>query len=183
MTYVFIRDRNPELIDELHQCLSECSIEGSIYGHVIDIAQGDILSTKATGLVSPANSFGIMDGGVDRVYSEKIGWHLQRDLQAYIKENTPFGEVLVGDAITIDTGNDDWPYLISAPTMRLPSAVPDFHAFLASRAAMYEALECNMSSVLFPGMGTGVGRIAPKHAAFAMISGIQAAIKKRKGLL
>jgi O-acetyl-ADP-ribose deacetylase (regulator of RNase III) len=38
---------------------------------------GDIFEHMADVTVSPANSFGYMDGGIDLVYSNYFGWELE----------------------------------------------------------------------------------------------------------
>ncbi|MFL5743547.1 MAG: macro domain-containing protein [Niastella sp.] len=64
-------------------------------------------------MVSPANSFGFMDGGVDYVISERLGWGLEKELQKRIKA-LPEGELLVGRALILETGDPHIPFLISA---------------------------------------------------------------------
>jgi O-acetyl-ADP-ribose deacetylase (regulator of RNase III) len=92
-------------------------------------------------VVSPANSFGFMDGGIDWRYSERFGWQLMERLQQVIKGEDYFGELLVGQAIILET-NDEMkkiPYLISAPTMRVPLDVSNSpNAYLAFKATLME---------------------------------------------
>ena len=42
------------------------------------ISEGDIFEggPEADAIVSPANSFGFMDGGIDMVYSRHFGWQM-----------------------------------------------------------------------------------------------------------
>jgi len=40
---------------------------------------GDFRSYDADALVSPANSFGIMDGGIDALYTEYLGRGIQKN--------------------------------------------------------------------------------------------------------
>jgi len=42
----------------------------------VEIHRGNILDLKVDAVVSPANSFGFMDGGIDMVYSRHFGWNL-----------------------------------------------------------------------------------------------------------
>jgi hypothetical protein len=42
----------------------------------VQIHQGSIFDVSADALVSPANSFGFMDGGIDAQYSQAFGWDL-----------------------------------------------------------------------------------------------------------
>ncbi|MEM8641966.1 MAG: hypothetical protein AAGG51_24585 [Cyanobacteria bacterium P01_G01_bin.54] len=42
---------------------------------------GSILELCCDAVVSPANSFGFMDGGLDLLYSQNFGWYVQTRLQ------------------------------------------------------------------------------------------------------
>jgi hypothetical protein len=46
----------------------------------VHVSHGDIFGLKADAIVSPANSFGHMDGGIDLVYSNFFGWDLEARL-------------------------------------------------------------------------------------------------------
>jgi hypothetical protein len=50
------------------------------------ISQGDIFENTADAIISPANSFGYMDGGIDLVYSKYFGWALEANLKAVLSE-------------------------------------------------------------------------------------------------
>ena len=47
----------------------------------VTILEGDLTEVSCDAIVSPANSFGFMDGGVDYAISMRLGWDLQNDLQ------------------------------------------------------------------------------------------------------
>jgi O-acetyl-ADP-ribose deacetylase (regulator of RNase III) len=66
----------------------------------VEVGQGDIFETKADAIVSPANSFGYMDGGIDAVYLERFGAGLQARLQAVLREEH-HGELPVGHAVVV----------------------------------------------------------------------------------
>ncbi len=140
----------------------------------ISVHRGSITGLKCDAVVSPANSFGFMDGGIDELYSHHFGWHLQDRLQALIREKHR-GELLVGHADIIDTDDVRIPFLIAAPTMRVPMILRDsVNPYLASRAVLLlirdgvfshgllqgERIADAVKTVAFPGLGTGVGRIA-----------------------
>ena len=78
----------------------------------VKILNGDLTEVDCDAIVSPANSFGFMDGGVDYAISVRLGWDLQFSLQEKIKA-LPEGELLVGKAMVIETGDELIPYLIS----------------------------------------------------------------------
>ncbi|WP_423736312.1 macro domain-containing protein [Chitinophaga caseinilytica] len=135
------------------------------------IHEGDITKLKVDAVVSPANSFGFMDGGLDLALSERLGWDLERKLMDRIKA-LPEGELLVGQAMTLETGDPKIPYLISAPTMRIPTNFnidTSVNAYLAMKAILIAAnKESEIQSVAIPGLCTGIGRMDPKIAARQM---------------
>ena len=46
---------------------------GSRLAAIVRVVEGDILSLDVAAVVSPANSFGFMDGGLDGVYTRYFG--------------------------------------------------------------------------------------------------------------
>src|SRR4051812_24788278 len=84
----------------------------------VTIYEGSILDLPAQAVISPANSFSYMDGGVDMVYTNYFGWDLMERLQREVKKR-PMQELLVGEALVVPTNSAKHPYLISAPTMRV----------------------------------------------------------------
>ena len=49
------------------------------------VVEGDILEGRCDAVVSPANSFGFMDGGIDLTYRRYFGLDLQSRVQAKIR--------------------------------------------------------------------------------------------------
>lgn len=139
----------------------------------VQVIEGDILSLPVDAVVSPANSFGFMDGGLDALYTRFFGPQLQERLQRMIREQAD-GELLVGQALPVETGHARIPWCISAPTMRVPRRLESVEpAYLATRAAVRCALAAGVASMAIPGMGTGTGGLPPESAARAMLRGIQ----------
>lgn len=155
MEYI-LADTNPKLISAWREVFSETP--------QVKIIEGDITKLKADALVSPANSFGFMDGSLDYAISERLGWHLEKELQQRIK-NLPEGELLVGQAMILETNDADIPYLISAPTMRIPTNFnidTSINAYLAMKAILIQAnKDERIHTVTIPGLCTGVGRMQP----------------------
>ncbi len=146
---------------------------GSRLAATVRVVEGDILSLGVAAVVSPANSFGFMDGGLDGVYTRCFGPQLQQRLQRMIREQAG-GELLVGQALLVETGHPHIRWCISAPTMRVPTLLDTpLPAYLATRAAVRCALDAGLESVAIPGMGTGTGGLAPREAAAAMLWGIR----------
>lgn len=171
---IHLRDINPAIVDAWREFFD--GLEG------IEVSQGEIFDVSADAIVSPANSFGYMDGGIDLVYSQHFGWELQRRLQQMIREKHD-GELPVGQAITVETGDRNIPYMVSAPTMRLPMNVADtLNAYLAFRAVLREVQQHNrqqagsIRSVLCPGLGTAVGRMPPRRCARQMLAAYHAIV-------
>lgn len=163
---ILLRDENPAIVDAWTS-----EFEG-VSG--VEISQGEIFGVTADAIVSPANSFGFMDGGIDYVYIEHFGSSLESRLQALLLAEYD-GELPVGQAVIVATGAASIPWLISAPTMRVPMDVSrTANAYLAFRAALIAVRRHNASSpqqiqsILCPGLGTAVGRMAPRTCARQM---------------
>jgi len=125
----------------------------------IEVYHGSIFDIEVEGLVSPANSFGFMDGGLDLLISRFFGWKVQDRVQQRIKVEHN-GELLVGDALIVQTDHRKIPHVISAPTMRVPMILKNsINPYLATKAAIYKSLRRPLKSISIPGMGTGVGRV------------------------
>ena len=162
MHYLFI-DTNPKMVAAWKVFFQE---EANVI-----VKEGDLTSVAESAIVSPANSFGFMDGGVDYAISMRLGWDLQTTLQKQISE-LPEGELLVGKAMVVETGDALIPYLISAPTMRVPmnfNIATSIHAYLAMKATLIVAkAHPKIESIAVPGFCTGVGRMDPMIAAQQM---------------
>ena len=74
-------------------------------------------------IVSPANAFGLMDGGYDLAITEYFGEQLQSRVQQYIIDNY-FGEQPVGTSFIIDSGKPGCS-VIHTPTMRAPQEIKE----------------------------------------------------------
>lgn len=144
----------------------------------VEVHEGSIFDVECDAIVSPANSFGFMDGGIDLNLSEYLGWQVQETLQKRIREKHN-GELLVGLADIVQTGHPKVPFLIAAPTMRVPMALTDtLNVYLATRAVMiltkYGSLDDGtmvkdvIKVLAMSGMGTGIGRVPPRVAARQM---------------
>lgn len=149
----------------------------------VEIVKNDITNIEVDAIVSPANSFGFMDGGLDFHLSQRFGWNLQEQLQQKIFESE-LGELLVGQALVLDTNDDNVPYLISAPTMRVPMSFninTSVNAYLAAKAIFSIALKHPCIGVLaLPGLCTGSGKMNPEIAALQMRMAFDEIVLKKK---
>ncbi len=145
----------------------------------VTVHQGSILDVECEAVVSPANSFGFMDGGIDALYLAHFGPELQLRVRRAIWERH-HGELLVGAADVIETGDAQIPYLIAVPTMRVPMVLREsVNPYLAARAVFLllrhgtipegahrgQPLGEHIRTVAVPGLGTGVGRVGPNTCA------------------
>ena len=153
----------------------------------VTIHRGSIFDVTCDAVVSPANSFGFMDGGIDLLYSMAFGWGVQERLQRLIRERH-HGELIVGAADIVPTDNVDIPYVIAAPTMRVPMVLEEtVNPYLAARAALLlvkhgvfavgehagQPVASVVKTIAFPGLGTGVGRVGPNICAHQMRQAIE----------
>ena len=166
--------RNPLLV--------ECWMKELSSFREISFHNCSILETEADAFVSPANSFGFMEGGIDQVYLDFFGMNLEGCIREMIQKDY-HGEMLVGQADILETGNSRVPFLVVAPTMRVPmKIVGTINPFLAFRAILLLAANSSFSrgkyegspvrnyvrSIAIPGLGTGVGGISPQQCAHQM---------------
>lgn len=134
-----------------------------------DVQCGDVFSAApADAIVSPANSYGWMDGGIDLVYRDRFGTHVEEKLQKLIAQ-LPTKVLAVGEAMIIGTDDAEIPAMISAPTMAVPSVVADTeNAYLAFAAVLRAVRHMNFQTIICPGLATMTGRMAPETSARQM---------------
>jgi O-acetyl-ADP-ribose deacetylase (regulator of RNase III) len=132
-------------------------------------SEGDILVAARNALVSPANSYGFMDGGIDAAYSAFFGPQLQATVQEAISRR-PEGHLPVGASLAVRTGHGRIRFLIVAPTMHTPEEVPSDNCYRAMRAVLrLVETDAELAREVFcPGLATGVGRVPPADAAQQM---------------
>ncbi|EEU9596995.1 macro domain-containing protein [Escherichia albertii] len=127
-------------------------------------------------MVSAANSFGLMDGGVDAAITAFFGTQLQTRVQNHILREY-LGEQPVGTAFVIETGDNNHPWLVHAPTMRVPLTIDGTDAvYNATWAALLAIFQHNknattdrkIKTVVFPAMGAGCGQVPFESVARQM---------------
>ncbi|RZJ91637.1 MAG: phage tail protein [Hymenobacter sp.] len=124
-------------------------------------------------MVSAANSFGLMDGGVDLAIARFFGPGLQERVQTHILAHYT-GEQPVGTSFIVETGHAQHPYVAHTPTMRVPMPIhATDHVYLAAKALFeavtaFNALQEYIRIVVCPGLGTATGRMPVEEAARQM---------------
>ncbi|HEU4836729.1 MAG TPA: macro domain-containing protein [Pyrinomonadaceae bacterium] len=139
----------------------------------VEIQRGSIIDVDCDAVVSPANSFGFMDGGIDALYLDYFGPEIQMIVRRQIYEYH-HGELIVGNADVVETDNDKIPFLIVAPTMRVPMVLNEsVNPYLAARAVFRlikdgvflagqfegKRIGDHINRFAIPGLGTGVGKV------------------------
>src|SRR5580704_8580228 len=120
---LYLIDRSQELAREWQEQFANCP--------AVEVFSGDYFQKSADAIVSPANSFGIMDGGLDLALREELGFAVEGRVQQVILDKY-HGEMPVGCSEIVETGDSRWRYMIAAPTMRIPESVAStLHAYLA----------------------------------------------------
>ncbi len=139
-----------------------------------EVVVGDLLALRADALLSPANSFGYMDGGVDKRIDDFYRGKAQRAVRRRIAERWR-GELPVGSADVLELPSARFRFLVVAPTMRVPGPIAGtIHAYLAFRAALAAALDRGrdgdppITSLAATGLGTGVGAMSGEEAGDQM---------------
>lgn len=122
-------------------------------------------------MVSAANSFGLMDGGVDYAITQYFGYDLQSRVQKRILGEF-LGEQPVGTSIIVETNHPKHPYIAHTPTMRVPMDIARTdYVYLAMWAMLLAVHQHNLKSekkinvIACPGLGTATGHVSFRRAA------------------
>jgi O-acetyl-ADP-ribose deacetylase (regulator of RNase III) len=124
--------------------------------------------------VTAGNSFGIMTAGIDAAVVHFHGRALMERVQQRILDEY-LGEQPVGTAFLIETGNERYPFLCHAPTMRVPGSIEGTDkVYCSTWSALLAVHQHNRAgrrpirTVAIPAMGTGFGGVAYDEAARQM---------------
>ena len=125
-------------------------------------------------MVSAANSFGLMDGGVDAAISRFFGDDLARDVRRRILAEYR-GEQPVGTSMIVETGHPRHPFIAHTPTMRVPMTIARTDNVYRAMWGMLLAVDAHNRTaskpiriVACPGLGTATGRVPYTEAARQM---------------
>jgi len=154
--YYHFRDYDEEVIT----CVKKAGLSGSC-GNILDKLP------EATILVTPGNSFGIMDDGVDRAIRDFFGRDLETQIQELIMKHYNATQGLpVGGCLVIpvkwyhDQKRQKLKYILYMPTMKYPGILPKT---TQNARVVFRALECVLTHlpikgmVLLSGICTGIG--------------------------
>ncbi|WP_267501545.1 ADP-ribosyltransferase domain-containing protein [Streptomyces flavotricini] len=144
----------------------------------IEIRRGSILDEDVDAWVTPTNSRGRMDGGVDAVIKRYLGSGIQLRVQRAIRDRFA-GVMPVGSAVCVPSGAPVPRFLISTPTMVRSSqnVSATLNVALACAAAFQAVHRQNrkapgsIRSVALVGMGAQTGRVPARVCANLMWTG------------
>ncbi|HWB76075.1 MAG TPA: macro domain-containing protein [Nannocystaceae bacterium] len=132
----------------------------------VEIRHGSMLEQRVSAWVTPTNSAGNMDGGLDAVIRGYLGDGIQhRVKQAIAQEH--HGAMPVGYATCVTTQRDAPNFLISTPTMVASSEdISDGMNVALACAAAFQAVHIqhnkepgSIYSVALPGLGANTGKV------------------------
>jgi len=134
----------------------------------VDIYHGSAFNIEADALISPANSFGYMDGGFDQLILDELGSYIEQKVRDKIERHSD-GELNVGRCSSVNLDRGKYKLLLVAPTMRVPMDVSTTsNAYVAMRAILSRVKFNGINSVVMPTLCTGVGKMDPYVAATQM---------------
>ncbi|MCF6476375.1 Appr-1-p processing protein [Nonomuraea sp. MG754425] len=167
---VVLVDVNPKVVQELLAAFADTP--------EVDIHKGSILDERVDAWVSPTNSRGRMDGGVDAAVKRHLGAGIQLRVQRAIRDR--FGGALpVGSAVCVPSGATNPKFLISTPTMvQSAQNVSETLNVALACAAAFQAIHMqnaqapgSIGSVALVGMGAATGQVPPQVCANLMWTG------------
>ena len=128
--------------------------------------RGDITDHEVDAIVNAANNHLLMGAGVAGAIKRKGGTIIEEDA---VRQ----GPVEVGEVVVTTAGNLAASYVIHAAVMGQDlTSTPDI-VRRTTLSALRRAEEMRLQSVAFPAFGTGVGRVAPKDSAEAMVAALR----------
>jgi len=132
------------------------------------VSRTSIESMRADAIVSPANSFGFMDGGFDLAIRDVIGSRYESVLRQDICDLYD-GELHIGEYHVLELDRGPYGSLICAPTMRVPKEVKGSdNAYKHMRAVLKAIRDKGYEDIIMTVPCVGVGRMDPVIAAKQM---------------
>ncbi len=133
----------------------------------IILERGDITEYEVDAIVNAANDHLWMGAGVAGAIKRKGGTIIEEDA---VRQ----GPVDVGDVVVTTAGNLPASYVIHAAVMGQDLHSSPDSVRRATLSVLRRAEDMRLQSLAFPAFGTGVGRMAPKDSAEAMVGAIRA---------
>lgn len=144
----------------------------------VEISRGSIIDRRVDAWVSPTNSQGDMNGGVDAVIKRHLGAGIQLRVQRAIRDGFG-GSLPIGSAVCVPSGAANPKFLISTPTMNQSAEnVRETLNVALACAAAFQAVHLqnerepgSITSIALVGMGAATGKVPPQVCANLMWAG------------
>ena len=161
---IYLLDRNASMVHWWNEFFKYCEdVEV-----VCDDFDRFMNSHEVECVVSPANAYGLMDGGYDLAIIDYFSEELSQKVQQYLLENM-CGEQIVGTSIIVDINEKQ--KLIHTPTMRVPSIIKDpMIIYYCMRSCLLLAKKNNIESIVIPAFGGACGNVKYSIIAKMMFS-------------
>jgi O-acetyl-ADP-ribose deacetylase (regulator of RNase III) len=136
---------NSEIINEVNNIFPSNNPK---YKNIIAMCQNISTCVSHDCIVSPTNSFGQMDRGIDRTLSNLLMQNYDFDYIGHrvreVIQSRYSGEQPVGTCILLQTGSTKYPYLAHAPTMTIPTnVVGTLNAYYAFKSILESIVQLN----------------------------------------
>lgn len=171
---IYLLDINKEMTDSWQRFFKDVS---NIEIHNMDFNTFMKAHEDVEAIVSPANSFGLMDGGYDKAIIDYFGKDLMKDVQKSILLKW-YGEQPICTSITVpitnrtivdNMGNRKYAVLIHTPTMRTPEVITDSKIiYHCTRSTLIEAMKQGVKSIVIPAFGGCTGQVDKREIANMM---------------
>ncbi|GAB7048088.1 macro domain-containing protein [Catenuloplanes indicus] len=167
---VVLTDVNARVVDAWRSAFAE--------NPEVTIVRGSLLDQRVDAWVTPTNSHGAMNGGVDAVIKRHLGPGIQMRVQRAIRDAFD-GALPIGSAVCVPSGAANPAYLISTPTMEHSAEnVRETLNVALACAAAFQAVHMqnaaqrgSVRSVALVGMGAATGKVPPQVCANLMWAG------------
>ncbi len=162
MPYLYLLALRDEVAENFHSAFDD--VEG------VEIIRDDFehfmnAHPEVDGIVSPANSYGLMTGGLDKAIRDYFGMALQDAVQENILKEW-FGEQTVGSCMAVEIPDFPGRKLFHTPTMRTPSVIIDYQTvYLCMRSALAAAVKAGAAYLMVPAFGGSTGRVPAEIVA------------------
>lgn len=164
MEKIFLLDINRAMINCWNEAFVNC---GDVYVVNEDFKTFIYKNDEVDGIVSPGNSFGLMDGGYDKAISEYFGDALYEAVQNKIMECF-WGEQPVGSCLSLQIPNTK-KILLHTSTMRTPEVIIDPRIiYSCMRTTLVETEKNSIKQIVVPAFGGMTGRVPRKIIAQMM---------------
>lgn len=164
MEKIFLLDINRAMINCWNEAFVNC---GDVYVVNKDFKTFISKNDEVDGIVSPGNSFGLMDGGYDKAISEYFGDALYEAVQNKIMECF-WGEQPVGSCLSLQIPNTK-KILLHTSTMRTPEVIIDPRIiYSCMRTTLVETEKNSIKQIVVPAFGGMTGRVPRKIIAQMM---------------